>query len=520
MRGLWSCILVGFLFLAPLASSFDLWNYDIFGSSTGEPWNVCAHDTCNCDVRILDALEEGLQCDNKNIQRLQDDMIIPAQFLTVDFSDNNITNIHTNTFYGNNTHVLHLIFTGNNMVVLENDSFSNLPNLESLDLSNNVLEVIGEDAFRGLSELKSLDLSYNSLRSLNPDIFNHIEGLESLLLEYNPINGLPDALFAGLTSLKTLDLTNLRLKTLHEDIFNDLNIEDLRLVHNQLEVLPTKALFKLEHCLKKLDLSGNPIKVLPTYSLYSLTHLTTLKFEQMVHLTHIEKFAFDKLSNLHTVVFRYLPRIEYISEEAFMSENNGSHEHCPILDFTLSYSVMDSLPETLLDWNKLKYLNVRNNRWRCDCKLAWLKNSAVERLAGDTFFCSEPQRMRGAILAWSSKEDFECHAADNDPPLSVNLGFVVVLLILSTMLSLATVAVLFYRRNGFLFSSNYSTLRASKGDITVYDSDPRSAASNAAKRQAAGVDSEGEGVTNPNYRDSTKGEAVVNVNDHEELFRN
>ena len=38
--------------------------------------------------------------------------------------------------------------------------------------------------------------------------------------------------------------------------------------------------------------------------------------------------------------------------------------------------------------------------------------------------------------------------------------------------------------------------------------------------QAAGVDSEGEGVTNPNYRDSTKGEAVVNVNDHEELFRN
>ena len=56
---------------------------------------------------------------------------------------------------------------------------------------------------------------------------------------------------------------------------------------------------------------------------------------------------------------------------------------CPIRDFTLAFTRVDSLDAELLAWDHINFIDIKNNRWNCDCKISWIKDSYVEELVGN-----------------------------------------------------------------------------------------------------------------------------------------
>ena len=71
--------------------------------------------------------------------------------------------------------------------VIESDSFSNMQQLTSLDLSNNQIELIEENAFSNLKNLQTLDLSHNELTNFDRNFFGIGESVE-VNIEFNDLN--------------------------------------------------------------------------------------------------------------------------------------------------------------------------------------------------------------------------------------------------------------------------------------------------------------------------------------------
>ncbi|KAK1154979.1 toll-like receptor 5 [Acipenser oxyrinchus oxyrinchus] len=96
-------------------------------------------------------------------------------------------------------------------------SFTNAPNLTSLDLGGNGQLVLHREAFAGLGELESLFLDSNGLDEgvLESGLFRSLLSLRSLVLTGNRIRRLsPDSSFRNLPSLRSLDLKLNRISEL------------------------------------------------------------------------------------------------------------------------------------------------------------------------------------------------------------------------------------------------------------------------------------------------------------------
>ena len=108
--------------------------------------------------------------------------------------------------------------------------------------------------------LEVLDLSGNSLVSIPPNAFSQLSRLEVLRLDNNNINVLEDKACAGLVSLKTLSLANNQLVALPPELFSgpSSRLEELYLQNNSLSVLAPGLFAPLEHLLV-LNLSRNEL---------------------------------------------------------------------------------------------------------------------------------------------------------------------------------------------------------------------------------------------------------------------
>ena len=99
--------------------------------------------------------------------------------------------------------------------------FSELSNLNGLELNDNILTTLPSGVFRGLSSLGRLELSNNSLTTLPAGIFGELRGLSFLWLQENRLKHLPAGLFSGLDRLVILKLDHNRLRGLPRGIFDD-----------------------------------------------------------------------------------------------------------------------------------------------------------------------------------------------------------------------------------------------------------------------------------------------------------
>lgn len=135
--------------------------------------------------------------------------------------------------------------------------------LQTLILADNALSSLPTNTFSSLQLLETLDLRSNHLAELDMDVFHTaLPRLSHLLLADNQLSSMPYQQLTSLRTLKTLDLASNNIVKLrdseHQVQGSLMSVDTLRLDHNQIESLPSKA-FQHFHILNRTYLDGNPL---------------------------------------------------------------------------------------------------------------------------------------------------------------------------------------------------------------------------------------------------------------------
>ncbi|MBN3295436.1 R4RL2 protein, partial [Amia calva] len=186
---------------------------------------------------------------------------IPFDSQRVFLQNNRITELRADSF-GFETQVLWLY--SNNISSIEAGAFSELRELEELDLGDNPqLTRLSGGAFRGLERLQALHMHRCGLSTLPHDLFHKLYSLQFLYLQENQLHHLQDDLFSDLVNLTHLFLHSNRIRVLSENVFRGLvNLDRLLLHENRVRQVNRKAFRDLGR-LTILFLFNNSLAELP-----------------------------------------------------------------------------------------------------------------------------------------------------------------------------------------------------------------------------------------------------------------
>lgn len=143
-------------------------------------------------------------------------------------------------------------------------SFTGLPNMETLDLSKNLIASIGKDAFTSNSNLKFLNFSANALDTIRPDTFRSNKHLSVLDLSSNTkLNVTEGTQLIINTNLEVLHVSRCNFNVIDEKAFSGLpNLREVYLQHNAIHKVNAGA-FKLNPLLTNISFENNTLEQLP-----------------------------------------------------------------------------------------------------------------------------------------------------------------------------------------------------------------------------------------------------------------
>lgn len=177
--------------------------------------------------------EESTSCIDQDVV-IQYDGMEPRKIITENGSEINPDKIEALELHGRYVHFLpqklglffknlkNLTITNTKIRKVDENSLKNLKNLVALSLADNLISEIHQDAFIDLKRLESLDLSGNQIREIS-NIFSQVYNLNQLNLEGNQIVVLDWHVFDAMGNLQDL---NLRRNALAQ-IGTNLNIDTL-----------------------------------------------------------------------------------------------------------------------------------------------------------------------------------------------------------------------------------------------------------------------------------------------------
>nr|CAD7577015.1 unnamed protein product [Timema californicum] len=299
---------------------------------------------------------------------------------------------------------------------IESSAFIALENLKSLDLSHNQLtvEAIRADVLRGPPNtnryeplgLISLDLGYNSIHSLDPNAFEHLPYLKEIHLNNNPMHILDIGTQHALSSpeaLEVLDLATTGISYIEEEFFYSASIKkslkSLFLNGNQFTQTPVD-LSVLGPSLEELNFNDNPVVELNDRSFMGLHKMRELRISGMKQLKRVGPATFDHLISLQVFYCSFNPQLTDIDKDAF----RALRQQWPIKEMYVHNNGLKSLSEELVPWSQVEVIDLQENPWHCDCKLAWVPSvlgPIIKRnlpLFGQQIYCQEPSQWRGVSL--------------------------------------------------------------------------------------------------------------------------
>ncbi|XP_070497778.1 uncharacterized protein [Chironomus tepperi] len=156
--------------------------------------------------------------DNR-IARLTPDTFTGAPLVWVHLDLNRFSSFNQNWFESINSTLITINMYGNSIVMLDEDGFSNLRTLETLQIGNNPLWNIPATAFDSLTNLRMLEMAQCSLTTLNPAWFRNLRRLTTLRLSNNNIGELQDGIFDTLQNLDSISLDFNNLRKVSADAF-------------------------------------------------------------------------------------------------------------------------------------------------------------------------------------------------------------------------------------------------------------------------------------------------------------
>lgn len=270
------------------------------------------------------------------------------------------------------TSLEHLKFTirkSGNLTYIPSDVIFTLKKLRVLTIEYGIISDIYPHAFGNLTELRQCNLPNNQIRTLHPFAFANHPALEQITLENNDIRKIDREAFVNLPQLVRLNLANNSISELHDNGFVELTkLEELRLELNMISVL-AKEYFKGLENLKSLKLSYNDVNYVGATVFADLWSLQML-FLDSNKIEKLDERAFDGLSNLRHLHLEN-NRLVTLESGTFTSVSSLA-----VLNLdgnyleTLSYNHIVPLMDNLVNASSL--LSVRDNRFVCDCRLAWV----------------------------------------------------------------------------------------------------------------------------------------------------
>nr|XP_043893380.1 extracellular matrix protein 2 [Solea senegalensis] len=207
------------------------------------------------------------------------------------------------------------------------------PSLAELNLNNNRLITLTEDSFKGLTNLLTLELQENILHegSVSPLTFKPLKKLQRLQLDNNRFRYLPMGLPSSLQELRMKGNQILQLS--EEPLRGCSNLKVLDLNHNLLhEQRVVDQAWRHLKSLEDLDLSNNQFTSVPMNLPGRLKNLSL----QHNSIRHIRAFTFRHLR----------PGLQFLGLSYNFVSNEGIERHSFVGTFR-------SLKELLLDNNRL-----------------------------------------------------------------------------------------------------------------------------------------------------------------------
>ncbi|XP_014673287.1 PREDICTED: chondroadherin-like [Priapulus caudatus] len=414
----------------------------------------------------------SISCKDSNLTELPDFSDVDSTTTTFDLSSNRIARIPAGAFK-NFADMKTLSLQDNAIAEIEPNTFADSPKLRLLLLSRNLLTVVRVDMLAGLDGLTQLHLDHNRVTDLVTGAFDGLSSLKTLDISNNDIGGeLPAEIFRNLATLQSLYINHLQLEKLPEDVFVDnRNLRSLWLANNSFssvdDFLPNlRALPRLQ----TLDISQNPIAELPSQRFGDLWALTDLFIRKMPLLIAIKPRAFVNLPSLQALYIednRYLRRFDDNAFDGIFI--NGSDAVSAKVHFrgnNLNY-----LQEDLLPWENLSLIDLQQNPWHCDCRLAWMsKMSYIDKKLIDYVRCASPTKLQNHLIVGLNSSLFVCDGHSRPTSRSTTTTTMTIVMILAVLL--LTTAVGTYAMKRFNVFKNCCRKReAARRYVSVIDSE-------------------------------------------------
>ncbi|XP_052755821.1 protein artichoke-like [Galleria mellonella] len=313
------------------------------------------------------------------------------QLQTLNISGNQIEKITENAFY-TLTQLEYLDLSHNRLSDVEGlFEFEMLPNrMRHLNLAHNEIQQIPSSAFENLTSLIELDLSYNLISYLDENSFDNLTNLETLRLNNNNIKNQIGALNA------LGNLTNLYLSKNEIQIIDDDSLELLKhlvildVSWNQLDVLtPELFLRHWQHfegrAVCKILLSENHLTFLPNATSVELMSRFTRHDHHKKRVDVLTKLDLSKnsITTIEYNAFRYLVRLTSLdlSQNKLTNFRVNADDLVYIEYLNLSKNYITQLNlECFLSMNRLQNLDLSNNYIDGIPDLLFINNYQLKRI--------------------------------------------------------------------------------------------------------------------------------------------
>lgn len=426
-----------------------------------------SHTTGFCPVQC-ECNDDSLTvtCDSANLNIVP--ITLNPELRQLHLSNNHISNIASSfRFYA---YLDYLDISSNYLVTLDEDSFDALDRLKDLHLNHNNISVLQNDTFRSLKSLKALYLNANSLQSLTGELFKQLQNLEilelsqnkisyidekafiglkklkKLLLHENELSVIPSTSFQYISSLDKLDLGLNSFKNIPENSFAFLNeLQELSLDSCGIQIISNGA-FKWLNSLNILHMDNNELSEIPTKAFFDVTKLQELHIGQN-KFTNMKAKSFLRLKLLQTIVINDSPYLECIGKGVFLDNislktvtlnhnkllkhiEEGAFDNLPnIKHISLRGNSFETFQLSLLPWNQLDFIDVRDNPLVCNCSLLWLwkllvtKNYSSADGLSDTsqVVCVNPPELRDTILPNLLEVNLDCYTMDTKRQIVIGI---------------------------------------------------------------------------------------------------
>lgn len=308
------------------------------------------------DVRFV----KHLSWKESGIVRVKECIINPENLKSIDLSQNSISELE-NYEFRNYSSLNHMNLSFNQIIDLPRNVFKN-QKLKKLTLSHNQLQALPFQVF-AMEDMTELDLSFNYLGTFLDHFFKFNKYIEILLLNNNRISKLTSNALADLTELKRLDLSYNALQHIAKGLFDSLNqLEYLNLAENPLTDLASGTFRGLRN-LRDLNLSGNKF----THLTFGLMHFSPYLLSLALDNTEIEE--------IHNSEFLGVPLLRNLSirdnKKLREIENFVLADTLMLQRLDISGNDLTFLPKSIANLTQLRYLNISNNPWACDCRMHW-----------------------------------------------------------------------------------------------------------------------------------------------------